>query len=157
MFVVTIGCQEQVTELWGAVVQARLSQAVDVLETRAASLLLHLSALQDMLAGHCCALSSTCHKCSCPVIRGEGGIHDAGNDLAPSVLRGNLCQTLCQQLHLGVVNIRGSGALLISLYLLSLYYPCNGPHVVPSPVVHLPSLISGCVADFLPTWVGSYV
>lgn len=70
MFVVTIGFQEQVTMLWDAVVQAGLSQALGMLELRAAFLLLLSTVLQDMLSGHCCALSSTCHKCSSPVIRG---------------------------------------------------------------------------------------
>lgn len=59
---------------------------------------------------------------------------------------------------LGCSEHLGSGALVISLYLLSPYYCCNGPYVVPSPVVvHLPSFVSGCSADFLPTWVGSCV
>lgn len=38
MFVVTTGFQEPVTVLWGAVVQAGLSQALDVLSISAAAL-----------------------------------------------------------------------------------------------------------------------
>lgn len=109
MFVVTIGFQERVTMLWGAVVHTGLSSGCGE----------HFCCCSPLRCRTCwvaIAVPFLAHATSVPAQSSGAKVEDMVLEITwphPSVLRGKLCKALCQPTHMSVATLGCSEYLWI--------------------------------------------